>query len=87
MINRRCQGCRKTLNREELLKITKLKNNTLKLNPSAKQTGRSLYICKDRTCINNVIKKKRIQAALKYNNSKEILRIEAELTNFIVEYL
>lgn len=87
MIERKCQGCKELKNRDLMLKITKLKDNTLKLNPNSKELGRSLYICKNKSCITTTIKKKRIQSALKYNNSKEILKIETELANFIVEYL
>ncbi len=79
MIERKCQGCNSKFKREELIKITKLNDNTLKINPSSKELGRSLYVCKNSDCIKNLIKKKRIKSALKYNNQKEIARIENEL--------
>ena len=78
-IERMCQACRQTKNRDELIKITKLSSGFLKLNPSLKELGRSVYVCKNNECIKNFIKKKKIKTALKYSNMDEILKIEEEL--------
>lgn len=85
IIKRKCQGCKETFNRDELIKITKLANGTLKINPSSLELGRSAYVCKNPQCIKNVLKKNRIKGALKGVDSKEILKIEEELKQFIVE--
>lgn len=82
-IKRMCQSCRETKNREELIRITKLQDDTLKINPDSNELGRSIYVCKNPECINFLIKKKRIKGGLKYSNSKEIERIENELKIFI----
>lgn len=78
-IQRKCQACAKILNREDLIKITKLPDNTLKINPSSKEVGRSMYVCKNLDCVKILIKKKRIKGALKFLNMDEIARIEEEL--------
>lgn len=83
-VERICQACRQTKNRNELIKITKLPNGFLKLNPSSKELGRSVYVCKNNECIKNFIKKKKIKTALKYSNMDEILRIEEELKTFLI---
>ena len=80
-IQRLCQSCRNKFNREDLIKITKINENILKLNPTSKEIGRSLYVCKNIECIKNLIKKKRIRSALKFNNQAEIERIEKELSD------
>lgn len=86
MINKRkCQGCGGVFNREELIKITKLACGTLKINPRSFELGRSAYLCKNPDCIKTALKKKRLARALKCSNSKEILKIEEELKQFIVE--
>ena len=82
-IKRRCQGCFNIKDRKELIKITKLKDNTLKINPSSKELGRSVYVCKNEECIKSFIKKKRIKIALKYNNQAEITKIEEELKSLL----
>lgn len=83
MIQRKCQGCNKSFDREQLIKITKLNIGVLKINPSSKELGRSLYVCPNEECIKTLIKKKRIKSALKYSNSKEIERIEQELKTLV----
>lgn len=75
-IKRKCQGCFKLINKDELIKITKLNDGTLKINPSSKELGRSVYVCKNPECIKAFIKKKRLKIALKYSNIEEISRIE-----------
>lgn len=82
---RKCQGCSGVFNRDELIKITRLSDGTLKINPTSKEIGRSAYLCKNSDCIKAALKKKRISRALKCSNSKEILKIEEELKQFIVE--
>lgn len=77
-INRKCQGCAQTINRNELIKIT-LCNGKLYINPSSKVLGRSMYVCKNVNCIKNVIKKKRLYSALKFKNFEEISSIESKL--------
>lgn len=81
---RKCQGCCALIDRELLIKITKLKDNTLKINPSSKELGRSMYVCKNENCVKNVIKKKRIKSALKYSNTDAIAQIEKELLNVVL---
>lgn len=78
-IKRLCQACRKEFNRDEMIKITKLDNETLKINPNSFELGRSAYVCNNLECIKTLIKKKRIKSALKFNNLEEISKIEQEL--------
>lgn len=78
-IKRKCQGCSQVKNIDELIKITKLQNGSLKINPSSKELGRSVYVCKNADCIKNFIKKKRLKAALKDVCQKEIEKTEFEL--------
>ncbi len=83
MIFRKCQGCGRVKERVELIKITKLKDGMLKISPGSKELGRSVYVCCDKNCINNLIKKRRIKTALKFQNQEEIKRIEKELLNLV----
>ena len=81
-IKRKCAACKTLKNRCELIKITKLQNGRLKINPTSKELGRSVYVCKDTECIKKFIKKKALKIALKYSNQSEIERIEGELMTF-----
>ena len=78
MIERKCQGCNTKKDRSQMIKITKLPSG-LKINPTSKELGRSIYVCKNPECIKTLIKKKRIKNALKFYNQEEISRIEQEL--------
>ena len=75
-ILRKCQGCQKLINRNELIKITKLTNGELKINPTSKELGRSVYVCRNVECIKQFIKKKKLKTALKSSNMIENERIE-----------
>ena len=81
-IKRKCQGCFEIKNRNEMIKITKLQNGLLKINPNSKELGRSIYVCKCEECIKILIKKKKLKTALKYSNMEEISRIEEELKKY-----
>lgn len=83
-IKRLCAACRTTKDRCELIKITKLSDGLLKINPNSKELGRSVYICKNPDCIKKFIKKKMIKKSLKYSNQTEIERIEEELEGLII---
>lgn len=82
-IKRKCQGCFNLINRNELIKITKLKDGTLKVNPSKYELGRSIYVCKNEECIKQLIKKKKLKTALKYSNMDEILKVEEILKSSV----
>ena len=80
---RKCQGCLKIIDRKELIKITKLQNGLLKINPNSKELGRSIYVCRCEECIKVFIKKKKLKTALKYSNMDEITRVEEELKKMV----
>ena len=82
-IKRKCQGCSKIQDRSLMIKITKLSNDLLKINPSSRELGRSIYVCKNAACIRNLIKKNKIKTVLKYKNLEEISRIEEELKKML----
>ena len=83
-IKRKCQGCFNLINRNELIKITKLKDGTLKVNPSKYELGRSIYVCKNEECIKNLIKTKGIKRGLKFSDGEIIKETEEKLKNFLI---
>lgn len=67
-IQRKCVGCGELKPRENMIKITKEhKTGELVLNPSSKIFGRSAYLCYNQNCIEQAIKKKKINRILKTN--------------------
>ncbi len=75
IIKRQCRACRTVKDREELIKIT-LSGGELFINPNSKITGRSVYVCKNKNCIQALIKTKGIKRGLKFNDDKKIKEIE-----------
>ena len=65
-MKRKCVGCGELKDRTELIKITKFyETGEIFLNPNSKIFGRSVYLCYNNSCIENALKKNRLNKALK----------------------
>lgn len=65
---RKCINCGELKDRSEMIKITKdSSTGELVLNPNSKTFGRSAYLCYNQNCIEQAIKKKKLNKALKIN--------------------
>ncbi len=64
MVERKCAGCGKIKDRNELIKITNVQGE-LVVNPDNKKFGRSVYLCYNNACIENAFKKNKISRILK----------------------
>lgn len=79
MVDRKCVGCGKLKNREELIKITKQNpHGDIVLNPNSKTFGRSVYLCYNNSCIEDAFKKNKLSRALKTSVPQEL---KGKLTN------
>jgi len=79
-VMRICVSCRKTYDRENLLKITKDHNQGIMF---YKGTGRSAYICKSKKCHSDSKIKKKLQKALKTFLEPEFIEIlEKEIISY-----
>ena len=75
-----CISCRKTFNRENLLKITKDHKQGIIFQ---KGMGRSAYICKSKKCYSDSKIKKKLQKALKTSLEPEFIDIfEKEIASY-----
>ena len=60
-ILRKCIGCFETKTRENMIKITREHSTgEIFINPNSKIFGRSVYLCYNKTCIENSLKKKQV---------------------------
>lgn len=65
---RKCVGCGEYKPRENLIRILKSKDGEeLVINPNSKTFGRSAYLCYNQKCIENALKKSKLNKALKTN--------------------
>lgn len=70
---RQCASCREIKNKSELIRITKnFETKTVEINQEGKIQGRSVYICKNSQCVENALKKNRIEVLLKGKAPKDI---------------
>lgn len=66
MVDRKCVGCGKITDRENLIKITAQNpSKNIVVNGNSKIFGRSAYLCYNNTCIENAFKKDRLKKVLK----------------------
>lgn len=69
---RTCTVCRAQKSKNELLRIVKNKENTIKVDVNGKEPGRGAYICLDMECFKKAQKTKKIDKALDIKISNEI---------------
>ena len=81
-VKRICISCRKTFDRENLIKITKDHKQGIMFQ---KGIGRSAYICKSKKCYSDSKIKKKLQKALKTVLEPEFIDIfEKEIASYNV---
>ena len=69
---RTCMGCNQKKDKTELIRIVKNKNNEISVDKQGKKEGRGAYICNDISCLEKVIKSKRLARILKIEISEDI---------------
>jgi len=77
---RKCVGCGELKPREDMIKITKdSTSGEIIFNPNSKIFGRSVYLCYNRSCIENAVKKNKISKVLKTNTNIDTIRLKGLL--------
>ena len=70
---RKCVGCGELKSRENMIKLTKNHlTGEIVLNPNSKTFGRSAYLCYNQNCIEQALKKKKLNRTLKINMSADL---------------
>ena len=70
---RKCVGCGALKPREGMIKITKeYSTEQVVVNPNSKTFGRSAYLCYNQDCIEQALKKKKINRLLKISTSIDL---------------
>ena len=68
MVKRKCVGCGQLKDSKELIKITKnFLTGKVEINENSKIFGRSAYLCYNKSCIEQALKKNKLNKALKTN--------------------
>jgi len=78
---RKCVGCNKIKESSEMVKITRVHGTqSILINPDSTYFGRSSYVCYNKDCILNALKKKKLQKALKTPIEQQIIEQLKKLT-------
>ena len=81
--DRKCVGCNKIKERSNLIRLMKIHNTgEITIMPSSKHFGRSSYLCYNKECLKNALKKKRLQKTLKKDLPDSILQNLEKIINF-----
>ncbi len=70
---RQCAACREYRDKEELIRITRdSASGEIKVNQEGKYHGRSVYICKNKECVDKIIRNKKTEALLRREITEKI---------------
>ena len=69
---RKCIACQERDSKKGLTRIVKTKEGEIFLDPTGKANGRGAYICKNKDCVDLVIKKRLLNRAFKSNLDSEV---------------
>lgn len=69
---RTCMGCNEKKDKKDLIRIVKNKNNEITIDRTGKKEGRGAYICDNITCLEKLIKSKRLEKVFDIKISDEI---------------
>ena len=72
---RTCIGCGTEKPKKELVRVVRDPDGHLSVDLTGKKNGRGAYLCREKTCIEKAVKKKRISEALAERLTEEIDRL------------
>lgn len=68
---RTCVACHQVKPKRELLRIVRTPDGRVVMDPTGKKSGRGAYLCANRSCWTNALKKKRLEQELETTISEE----------------
>ncbi len=69
---RTCIGCNSKKDKKDFIRIVKNKENEISIDRTGKKEGRGAYICDDITCLEKLIRSKRLEKVFDMKISNEI---------------
>lgn len=77
---RKCIGCGEMIEKKDMLRIIKTKENEIKLDPTGKENGRGAYLHFNIDCFDKAVKSRGLERSFKMSIDTEIYeRISKEL--------
>ncbi len=78
---RRCVGCGESKEKKELIRVVRDTDGQIHIDTTGRANGRGAYICRDKKCLEQAIKKRGLDRTLKVSVPAEVadkLRKELE---------
>lgn len=69
---RTCMGCNEKKPKKELIRIVRNKEGNISIDRTGKQEGRGAYICDSTSCLDKVVKSKRLEKVLECKISEDV---------------
>ena len=69
---RTCIGCGKKCGKQELIRIVRTSEGAILIDPEQKQNGRSVYLCRQMSCLEKAQKRRGLERGLKMPAGSEI---------------
>lgn len=69
---RQCMGCQEMKPKKEMLRVVRMPDGIIDLDPTGKKSGRGAYICPRKECLQKAVKAKRLERALEHPISDEV---------------
>lgn len=76
-----CVVCRQTKDKKELIRVVRTPDQTVKVDPTGKQSGRGAYLCRDLNCLETALAGRHLQRAL---NTELPLEVVEELKKMLL---
>jgi len=70
---RMCVGCAEMKPKRELIRIVRTVQDTLEVDATGKRAGRGAYICPLETCLEQAIKGRRLEKALRHKIDEDLV--------------
>lgn len=79
VVLRVCVACKQKKPKEELIRLVRVPEGKIELDPTGKKLGRGAYLCQESECIKKAIKTKRLEKTLKKPISQDIIYLLNQL--------
>lgn len=70
---RMCAGCQEMKPKKELIRIVRTPESEVLLDATGKKSGRGVYICPSRECLQKALKSNRLEKSLQHPISDEVM--------------
>jgi len=72
---RKCAGCGQMKEKKQMIRIIRTETGTVEFDPTGRRNGRGAYLCRDKNCFTDAVKKKALQRSLKCSIDNELIQL------------